>query len=422
MSQPTKDRVLRSRTIKATSPIIAQSAREVGSRNKKAVPNSLAHSSTTKSAGTAFPRKSLPKTATPASTSKSNDNKTAKSVVSIRSNKSTPNSNGGSTNRLSSANNSVTATEVKLLTEKIIVFESRINEIYTICEQLKDENLRLQYAALELADLQNKIDESEISRRQLATENDSLKSEIVALKAEVSELSSDCRLSKSEIQTLKSELSEIRSKPTVNPTTSTSAAGGVSIEQQELNSNIVIRGIEQTPDYAIEPKSVYNSVRDHLGIGNDDEFEPIAVNFVRSSTAKTSSAGGIIQVRLRSSAAKKQFLQIRRRKKDITLADIGLCPGSQKSILITEQLTRCNQELLFAARSLRDSHKFKFVWSSDGQILVRSQQNAKVTRISDISQVDELRSQANLPPFVFPKNGSPGSRINIKSAESHTQS
>lgn len=285
---------------------------------------------------------------------------------------------------------------------------NQLSTIETTVEQLKVDNdqLRLTIDSLKsdlegvqlvvavLSDLKIKVRDTEIVCKRVSDENTDLKVEISALKAQlVNQSQQQSQLS----ETPQQEIDEKRI---------------VSTEQQEVNSNIIIRGVELTSDSDTEPSRIYNSIRSHFGIADDEAFNPLSVNLVPTSTAKQSSNTRIIQVRLRSSTAKKQFLQIRRRKKDITLTEIGLCQSSKKSILITEQLTRSNQELLYAARSLRETHKFKFVWSSDGQILVRSRQGAKVTRISDIYQVNEFRSQINLPPFG----------INLEPTEHHTQS
>lgn len=288
--------------------------------------------------------------------------------------------------------------------------QSKFNEIEEVFNQLKAEN----------SEQKSTIDQlkTDFERVQnICLEFDEKQCE---LERKVEELTAECTALKSDIHSLKTESSETSQKSVETPR----ASGFVSVskEQQELNSNIIIRGVEPSTDGKIEPNLVYDSICDHLGIADDEAFTPISVDFIQTSTVNRPTTNKIIKVQLRSNSAKKQFLQIRRRKKEITLADIGLCQESKKSILITEQLTRSNQELLFAARSLRDTHKFKFVWSSDGQILVRSQPKAKVSRILDIGQVNELRSQINLPPIALSKHGRSGARINIESNESCSSS
>lgn len=282
--------------------------------------------------------------------------------------------------------------------------------------------------------IHSKFDDIESVINLLKSENSEQRSTIAQLKADlecvqqiclqfgdtksesernIEDLTTECLALKSEVLTLRTELSEIRQKLNTQPLISESAT---SSEQQELNSNIVIRGVDTS---TCEPISVFDSIRGHLGIADDEAFNPVSVELLPPPLTQPKSVR-TIQVRLRSTDVKRQFLQIRRRKKEISLADIGICQGSKKSILITEQLSRGNQQLLYAARSLRDTHKFKFVWSSDGQILVRPQQGDKVTRISDISQINELRAQLNLPPFEFLKNGRNRARLDFEPTESCT--
>lgn len=82
-------------------------------------------------------------------------------------------------------------------------------------------------------------------------------------------------------------------------------------------------------------------------------------------------------------------------KKDILPRDIGIIQNTRKALLITEQLTRSNQELLYRARSLRESNNFKFVWSNNGQILARRRHRSKVIRILDIEHVERLKQDLN---------------------------
>lgn len=168
-----------------------------------------------------------------------------------------------------------------------------------------------------------------------------------------------------------------------------------------------------------EPKKVFEAIRTHLDITNDDIFDPISITVLPSANSKP-TASKTIQVRFRSVVAKRQFLQVRRTKKHISPADLNLVQDSKKAILITEQLTRSNQELLYAARSLRNTHKFKFVWSNNGQILVRQQQGSKVTRITDISQINELRATINLNPLTLPRNGRLPTDANLESPKSNS--
>lgn len=288
--------------------------------------------------------------------------------------------------------------EVKILSEKITQFESKIGEIISLYEQLKEENFRLQYVVAELTELQTKFVESEESSNQLRSENENLRTAIVELKSEISELSSrvQCNQStdnenlqrissqfESELSVLSGDIQQLKSTKSLSfkqPDT----------DQQLLNCNIIIRGADakiDTPESDL--LAVYSGLRSHLGIADVAEFDPISIKTINTNSVNKNTAKPI-QVQLQSVGAKRKFLQVRRVKKNISQIDIGIKGTTSHPILVTEELTRSNQELLFQARSLRGQTNYKFVWS---------RQNSKVIRIVDSSHVNQLRSALNLEPF-----------------------
>lgn len=172
-------------------------------------------------------------------------------------------------------------------------------------------------------------------------------------------------------------------------------------EQEELNTNVVIRGVVATTESTeSDLRSIYDGIRSHLNVSDCAEFEPVSVTVLSSNSTNTNDSSRPIRVILPSVAAKVKFLQIRRTKKDILQSDIGINSTSRRPILISEQLTRGNQELLYKARSLRGQNLYKFVWSSNGQILVRQKANSKVIRILDSEHVNRLRAESNLEPLL----------------------
>lgn len=115
---------------------------------------------------------------------------------------------------------------------------------------------------------------------------------------------------------------------------------------------------QEVIQFRSEIKQVYN------------QHQPAAVKVLHPQNSHKLKSASTIQVQLKSVDAKREFLQIRRVKKDILPTDIGFKQSSNKPILITEQLTKSNQQLLYAARSLRGENKFKYVWSNNGQIFL----------------------------------------------------
>lgn len=229
----------------------------------------------------------------------------------------------------------------------------------------------------------------------------SLESRLSALEALVSQLTSENSDLRQTVTNLQTEVTLCKNQAEHHQTSTTAITtpeSNILLDQQDLNSNIVIRGVDAKID---TPESdliaVYEGIRAHLDITDVADLAPVSVTVLPSNPTKNNSSSRPIRVQLQSAAAKTKFLQIRRVKKDIFQSDIGINNASRRPILISEQLTRSNQELLFQARSLREQNNFKFVWSTNGQILARHKQNTKVIRIIDSAHVNHLRSALNLP-------------------------
>lgn len=144
---------------------------------------------------------------------------------------------------------------------------------------------------------------------------------------------------------------------------------------------------------------MYSGIRTHLGIADVRDLDPVSIRIVPSIPGKPTSSSRPLQVQLASVVAKRQLLQVTRVEKDILPSDIGLRQQSCPPILITEHLSRLNQELLFQARSLRGLDNYTFVWSCNGQILARRTENTKVMRVIDTAHVNRLRTELGLEPL-----------------------
>lgn len=228
-----------------------------------------------------------------------------------------------------------------------------------------------------------------------------LESRISALESTVERLSTENQDLRQSVVSLQSELEQCRNQLGRQVSINSSECN-TSLDQQEINTNIVIRGVEISESHTEgDLRAVYEGLRDHLDSSDIEELAPVSVELLPSRS--TNRCNRPIRVQLKTVAAKERFLQIRRVKKDILPSDIGISSTSRSPILITEQLTRANQELLYKARSLRGQNKFKFVWSSNGQILARQRENAKVIRILDEDHVNRIRAELQLDPL--PTNG-----------------
>lgn len=138
------------------------------------------------------------------------------------------------------------------------------------------------------------------------------------------------------------------------------SSSDVSIEQERINNNIVIRGLEveeSTSEGAL--LATFENICTHIGISVGEELRPLSATLIDSKSKAV--------INLVSREAKQRFLQARRIKRDIRPSEIGHTQRSNRPLIITEQLTREIQRLLFEARSLRGRDKFKCIWSDTCQ-------------------------------------------------------
>lgn len=173
--------------------------------------------------------------------------------------------------------------------------------------------------------------------------------------------------------------------------TAEASINGISVEQERINNNIVVRGLlfeESVEESTLI--SAFENICTHIGVSSESELKPVSAKVIQLSSEKEGGPRPFI-VSLVSREAKRKFLQARRIKRDIRPSEINHKQKSDKPIIVTEQLTKDNQKLLFEARSLRGRNKFKFIWSSHGQILARRKKRSTVIRIKDSSDVERLR-------------------------------
>lgn len=221
------------------------------------------------------------------------------------------------------------------------------------------------------------------------------------------------------IDQLRKELDEQKTQILILQNERRARDSDISVEQEDINSNIVIRGIEVQSDAPTESLSTaFSGLCSYLGVQDVPEFIPEAIDVV-PSTNKSGKSSRPLKVKFKSVTAKRNFLQIRRSKRDIYPSDIGLTQKSRAPLRINEQLTKSNQELLYQARSLRGNNRFKYIWSNNGQILARREDRSRVTRIRDFVHLDELLQQAGLPISSNNLNDASRTRVSFGSGSSH---
>lgn len=201
-----------------------------------------------------------------------------------------------------------------------------------------------------------------------------LESRVAALESLVEKLSTENTVLRQSVSSLQVEVSLCKSQLEQQQVSSTAAGNNISLDQEQFNTNIVIRGVdvkEDTPESDL--LAVYEGIRKHLDIADVTEFTPESITVLPSASSKNSANSRPIRVQFQSKSTKVKFLQVRRVKKDIYSPDIGISKSSRRPILISEQLIRVNQEL----------HR----------------ENTKVIRILDTAHVNRIRAELKLEPL-----------------------
>lgn len=336
------------------------------------IPKKVSHSNTTPTTST-IPKKVSNSNSTPTINANCSRKPNSTSVTSQRTiTNRTSNSFRLSSSRITPSNHSTH--------QRFTEVETILSEIEDWCKKLKEDNESLQNVISELTGLEVKNLDIEARQDLLKSENENLQRTVSDLRSEVKSLRSLIKKTVEdkelivELNTehqrntadLKLELSGLSDQLQSFKEAQLLLDKGISLEQQKLNCNIIIRGVEVTEDTGEEElQGIYNKLRENLGFANIDDFAAVSVKVLKPYNITKANHSVLrqypIQVVLSSVNVKRQFLQIRRVKKDITPTNAGIVQKSKNPILISEELTRDNQYLLFATRSLRETHKYKFV-------------------------------------------------------------
>ncbi|KAK9889717.1 hypothetical protein WA026_007099, partial [Henosepilachna vigintioctopunctata] len=93
-----------------------------------------------------------------------------------------------------------------------------------------------------------------------------------------------------------------------------------------------------------------------------------------------------------SEETKRNALQNRKSRGNLNSANMNL-GGTERNIYLSEDLPKTIQELLRKAKELGESG-YKYVWLKEGKVFCRKADFAKVLRIKNIQQVEELQQQS----------------------------
>lgn len=144
------------------------------------------------------------------------------------------------------------------------------------------------------------------------------------------------------------------------------------LEQYSRKANIVIKGIPPHKD-----ENLYELVKN---IGSKIEVNLKDYDIIAAHRLPSSTNMSPIIVRLLNYDKKSSVVQ-KSKKAKLNTAMLGLEVDPPNPIYIDEHLTPQNAFLLKKAQELRRDGTVRFVWTKDGKILLRVDENSPVTRI-----------------------------------------
>lgn len=177
-------------------------------------------------------------------------------------------------------------------------------------------------------------------------------------------------------------------------------------EQAALRNNLVITGLSKTE----KPMDTFWQLVSLMRVGLE-KSEVASVDLLKkhesgrgnkgSATAKEAFVSDTILVRFNTNEAKGKLIKA---KKDVGVAfadqvKILTAPSSTANraakprvIFFRDHMTDYTMKLLEFAKNKQTEMKYKFLWSKNGQILMRATERSPVRRITTMSDLDNLPS------------------------------
>lgn len=149
------------------------------------------------------------------------------------------------------------------------------------------------------------------------------------------------------------------------------------MEQRNLNNVVAIRGI----DKGIDPTQMVQKIATIADLEIEGTVE-IHSNAIADKQ--------VIIAKFNDMDIKTKFIKSAKKKK-ITTNTLGLT-GTPSPVYVDEQLTKDTYQLLARAKQLKKIG-YKFIWVSNGEILIRENDEAKVTKITSAHQITELEKK-----------------------------
>lgn len=246
---------------------------------------------------------------------------------------------------------------VKVLTELVTKLDSFSSDIKSDVARISTSN----------GEIRSEITGLQRSVQFLSEGFEKFKLDVEAFRGELSAVRADNEQCHIESELLKKELKRARSEIT-------------ELKQYSRNMNVEIQGFPVVPDEDLLKEVGKLAGYLKAGVTEND------IDVVHRVPSRDKSRPYVV-VKFRLRAARDRMLSAARKRK-LNARDLGY--DTDASIYVNEHLCRENKILLAKARQARKENKWKFIWVSQGKVLMRKLEKTPVLRITceeDLAQV-----------------------------------
>lgn len=154
------------------------------------------------------------------------------------------------------------------------------------------------------------------------------------------------------------------------------------LEQEKLAAGVIVRGIDETEDALITLKQLADALEVDIG----DNTQCVKAQWVRMK--RNDDGAAYIRAEMADPDKRNELIKKAKLRK-VSTAMLGYA-GDNRPIYVDEITTQHTRSLYAEARKLRECG-VKFVWMSNGDVLIREKDGAKVQRIDSVYQIERIK-------------------------------
>lgn len=155
------------------------------------------------------------------------------------------------------------------------------------------------------------------------------------------------------------------------------------LEQYTRNKNIQIDGIPEEKDENLKQLMIDIGKKIQVEI---EEKEIDAIHRIPSTIKNKNALPIVVQFTTRQL---RETIMTKVRKTKITTKDLNK-GGEIKPIFINEHLTKTKKQIMFEARKIKFEKAYKFLWSRNGKVLIRKDENSRVFELKTFDDLQKI--------------------------------